>query len=738
MAFESKKLINNPNGYLVHICVLMSSGYPVKEIVVFTFRGREYYKCIAYTVDDTESIKCSKRGMGGACRIKYRGTDAMHHSELEEECPKLAESNTKHPYESQGQEHDVVTEFIEGLVETYPGLQYLDGFPEVKVVLRADALGPKYDKVAVISGGGSGHEPAHAGFVGDGMLTAAICGDVFASPPVASILAGIRAVTGPMGCLLIVKNYTGDRLNFGLAAEEAKSEGYKVEMVIVGDDCALPPQRGITGRRGLAGTILVHKNHNLLLGFFRSDVFRLFMARRLLLLCLYSSVAMTDWVFRLSSPVSVGSSDEIAGAAAASGLSLSDVTAEARHACGIVGTMGVALSVCTLPGQPKSDRLGPGKMELGLGIHGEPGAIVADIQPVDLVVSHVLNRILSPETDYVPIKRGSRVVLMINGLGATPVMELMIAAGKAVPILQLEHGLAVARVYTGSFMTSLDMAGFSISIMKAEQAILQRLDAPTKAPHWPVGVDGDHPPAKIPVPVPPSRSTKSDEVVLSRPQQLNQQGRALDVAIEAATLAIINLKDSLNDWDSKVGDGDCGSTMSRGATAIQEDLKNYPLNDAAETINEIGSSIRRVMGGTSGIIYDIFCKAAYAKLKPNNESDITPMQWADAFEAAIGAVMLYGGAAAGYRTMLDALIPASAVLRERLANGDHPLEAFLISSDAAMAGAESTKQMDAQAGRSTYVSADILTSVPDPGAMAAASWYRAAAVALKDKFNASS
>ncbi|XP_071691241.1 putative 3,4-dihydroxy-2-butanone kinase [Rutidosis leptorrhynchoides] len=580
--------------------------------------------------------------------------------------------------------NDVVTEFIEGLVETYPGLQYLDGFPDVKVVLRADITGPKNDKVAVISGGGSGHEPAHSGFVGDGMLTAAICGDVFTSPPVASILAGIRAVTGPMGCLLIVTNYTGDRLNFGLAAEEAKSEGYKVEMVIVGDDCALPPPRGIAGRRGLAGTILINK---------------------------------------------------IAGAAAASGLPLSDVAAEARHACEIVGTMGVALSVCTLPGQPKSDRLGPGKMELGLGIHGEPGAIVADIQPVELVVSHVLSRILSEETNYVPIKRGSRVVLMINGLGATPVMELMIAAGKAVPILQLEHGLAVVRVYTGSFMTSLDMAGFSITIMKAEQAILQRLDAETKAPHWPVGVDGDHPPAKIPVPVPPSRSKTVE--VLSRPKQLNQQGLYLEVAIEAATLAIINLKDSLNDWDSKVGDGDCGSTMSRGATAIQEDLKkHYPLNDAAETVSEIGSSIRRVMGGTSGILYDIFFKAAYARLKLNKQSDVTPLQWADAFEGAISAVMLYGGAAAGYRTMLDALIPASTVLKERLTNGDNPLDAFVTSSDAAIAGAESTKQMEAQAGRSTYISADILASVPDPGAMAAASWYRAAALALKDKFKA--
>ncbi|XP_043695836.1 putative 3,4-dihydroxy-2-butanone kinase isoform X1 [Telopea speciosissima] len=577
--------------------------------------------------------------------------------------------------------NEVVTEFIEGLVETYPCLQYLDGFPEVKVVLRADVSGATYDKVAVISGGGSGHEPAHAGFVGEGMLTAAICGDVFASPNVDSILAGIRAVTGPMGCLLIVKNYTGDRLNFGLAAEQAKSEGYKIETVIVGDDCALPPPRGIAGRRGLAGTVLVHK---------------------------------------------------VAGAAAAAGLSLADVAAEANRASERVGTMGVALSVCTLPGRVTSDRLGQEKMELGLGIHGEPGAAVVDLQPVDVVVSHVLKQILSTETHYVTITRGSRVVLMINGLGATPLMELMIASGNAVHKMQLEHGLAVERVYTGSFMTSLDMAGFSISIMKVDQAILQRLDAPTKAPAWPVGVDGSHPPAKIPVPIPPSRSTKSDEA-LSRPKVLNQLGYLLEAAIEAAANAVVNLRDDLNGWDSKVGDGDCGSTMFKGAMAILEDLKKYyPLNDAAETVNEIGSSVK-IMGGTSGIIYNIFCKAAYAKLKENTAPVVISRQWADALDAAIAAVSKYGGARAGYRTLLDALIPASAVLRERLDAGDDPSTAFLLSSEAALSGAESTKHMQAQAGRSSYVSGEILATVPDPGAMAAASWYRAAALAVKEK-----
>ncbi|XP_030472370.1 putative 3,4-dihydroxy-2-butanone kinase [Syzygium oleosum] len=577
---------------------------------------------------------------------------------------------------------DVVTEFIEGLVETYPNLQYLDGFPEVKVVVRADVSPATYDKVAVISGGGSGHEPAHAGFVGEGMLTAAICGDVFASPPVDAVLAGIRAVTGPMGCLLIVKNYTGDRLNFGLATELAKSEGYMVEMVIVGDDCALPPPRGIVGRRGLAGTILVHK---------------------------------------------------VAGAAATAGLSLKDVAAEAKRASEMVGTMGVALSVCTLPGQATSNRLGPGKMELGLGIHGEPGVAVADIQPVDIVISHVLTKILSPESNYVPISRGHRVVIMINGLGATPIMELMIASGKTITKLQLEHGLAVDRVYVGSLMTSLDMAGFSITIMKADQSILQRLDAATRAPAWPVGVDGNRPTPKFPVPMPPS-SLKAMNVSSSRPQELSKQGLLLEAAIEAAAKAVIDIKDQLNEWDGEAGDADCGSTLFKGATAILEDLKNhYPLNDAAETVNEVGTSIR-VMGGTSGIIYNIFSKAVYAKLKG---SAISPKQWAEAFEAGINAISKYGGASAGYRTMLDALIPASRVLHEKLDAGVDPVTAFVLSSEAALAGAESTKEMQAQAGRASYISEANLRSVPDPGAMAVASWYRAAALAVKDKMSAS-
>ncbi|KAK2367604.1 Dihydroxyacetone kinase [Trifolium repens] len=579
--------------------------------------------------------------------------------------------------------NDVETQFIDGLMETYPTLQYLDGYPHVKVVFRADVYpGPPYDKVAVISGGGSGHEPAHAGFVGEGMLTAAICGDVFASPTVDAILAGIRTVTGPMGCLLIIKNYTGDRLNFGLAAEQAKSEGYKVESVIVEDDCAIPPPLEMAGRRGLAGTILVHK---------------------------------------------------VAGAAAAAGLSLAEVAAEARYASENVGTMGVALKACTLPGRVLTDRLGASKMELGLGIHGEPGRQVTDIQPVEAVVSHLLKQILSKETNYLPIPKGERVVLMVNGLGGTPLMELMIAAGKAVPQLMVEHGLAVDRVYTGSFMTSLDMEGLSISIMRADPSILQRLDAETKAPYWPVGVSGDRPPAKIPAPIPRSPSTKIIEPQ-SQPLKLTEQGRLLELAIVAAANALIQLKDTLNEWDSKVGDGDCGSTMYKGATAVLEDMKNYPLNDAAETVGEIGSTIGKSMGGTSGIIYSILCKAACAQLKTSSHSAITSKQWVEALAAAIAAVTKYGGAKAGYRTLLDALIPALSSLEERLNSGDDPVTAFLTSSGASLDGADSTKTMRAKAGRTLYVSQEIQSSVPDPGAYATASWYSAAAQAIKDNY----
>jgi len=218
---------------------------------------------------------------------------------------------------------DVVEEMVEGMAAAYPGLRRLPG---QTVLIRSDLPDLAQRPVAVISGGGSGHEPAHAGYVGRGMLSAAVAGEVFTSPSPDAVLAALRATSGPRGVLLIVKNYTGDRMNFGLAAEMARAEGIPVEIVFVADDVALADSVEHAGRRGLAGTVLVHK---------------------------------------------------VAGAAAEAGASLAEVAAEAREAATAVRTMGVALSPCTVPaaGQPTFS-LGEDEIELGLGTHGEPGVAV--------------------------------------------------------------------------------------------------------------------------------------------------------------------------------------------------------------------------------------------------------------------------------------------------------------------------------------------------------------------------
>ncbi|MEO0763831.1 MAG: dihydroxyacetone kinase subunit DhaK, partial [Pseudomonadota bacterium] len=230
----------------------------------------------------------------------------------------------------------LVTEAIDGMLRTAGGrLARLDGYPHIKVVVRTDW---DRSKVALVSGGGSGHEPSHAGFVGQGMLTAAVCGEVFASPSVDAVLAGILAVTGSAGCLLIVKNYTGDRLNFGLAAERARAQGLKVAMVIVDDDVALPE---LPQARGVAGTLFVHK---------------------------------------------------IAGALAEQGGDLDAVAAAAERVVKGVVSIGMSLDTCTIPGSPKEDRIGAGKAELGLGIHGEPGIEQVDFTDAREAVDDHLHR----------------------------------------------------------------------------------------------------------------------------------------------------------------------------------------------------------------------------------------------------------------------------------------------------------------------------------------------------------
>lgn len=315
----------------------------------------------------------------------------------------------------------IVTEALDGLVAASGGrLARLDLYPEIKVVIRADW---DRSKVAVVSGGGAGHEPSHAGFVGPGMLTAAISGDIFASPSVEAVLAGIRAATGPAGCLLIVKNYTGDRLNFGLAAERARAEGLSVEMVIVADDIALPE---LPQPRGVAGTLFVHK---------------------------------------------------IAGYLSERGADLATVAAAARSAAGDTKSLGVALSSCAIPGQPFEARMGEDEAELGLGIHGEPGVERIALAEVSRIVAIMADRLLAALPPG-----GADQALILNNLGAVPPIEMGVIAHAVLhSALGARIGLLLG---PGPYMTALNMNGFSLSLMPLDEARRAALGAPVGPAAW--------------------------------------------------------------------------------------------------------------------------------------------------------------------------------------------------------------------------------------------------------------
>lgn len=315
---------------------------------------------------------------------------------------------------------DIVTEAVDGLVMASGGLlARLDGYPHIRVVLRAD-----WDrtKVALVSGGGAGHEPAHAGFVGRGMLTAAVCGDVFASPSVDAVLAGILAVTGVAGCLLIVKNYTGDRLNFGLAAERARAFGRKVSMVIVDDDIALPD---LPQARGVAGTLFVHK---------------------------------------------------IAGYLAEQGADLATVTGAAERVIAGTRSIGMSLDTCTVPGSVKESRIPPGMAELGLGIHGEPGVQQVGFSGAEQAIASIVDKLAAT------MEPGPHVAL-VNNLGGTSVLEMSVLAYE---LLRSRIGGQISHIVgPAAMMTSLDMQGVSVSVYPALPEDVAALTAATGPAAWP-------------------------------------------------------------------------------------------------------------------------------------------------------------------------------------------------------------------------------------------------------------
>lgn len=315
----------------------------------------------------------------------------------------------------------VEDEMIQGLVKAYP--QYLKKVDGHNVVVRAKK---KEGKVALISGGGSGHEPAHAGYVGEGMLDAAVAGAVYTSPASDAILEGIKAIATDEGVLMVIKNYTGDVMNFEMAAEMAQMEGINVKQVVVNDDVAVKDSLYTVGRRGVAGTVFVHK---------------------------------------------------IAGAMAETSASLDEVQRVAQKVIDNVRTMGAATLPSTIPASGKPGfELAEDEMEVGIGIHGEPGTHREKMMTANDITDHLLEKILA-DIDY----SGSEVAVMINGSGSTPLMELYIINNRVADVLA-EKGIKVVQTFVGEYMTSIDMAGFSISVLKLDDELKELLAAKADTP----------------------------------------------------------------------------------------------------------------------------------------------------------------------------------------------------------------------------------------------------------------
>ncbi|MGP1574058.1 dihydroxyacetone kinase subunit DhaK [Selenomonas sp.] len=318
---------------------------------------------------------------------------------------------------------DVEREMIEGLAKAAP--KKLKKLPEGNIVVRAQK---KQDKVALVSGGGSGHEPAHGGYVGEGMLDCAIAGAVFTSPTPDQIYEGIKAVATEAGVLSVVKNYTGDVLNFEMAIDMAKDEGIKADYVIVNDDVAVKDSLYTTGRRGVAGTLLVHK---------------------------------------------------IAGACAEEGAALSEVKKCAENVIKNVRSMGMAISPCTVPAAGKHGfTLAEDEIEIGIGIHGEPGTSREKILSANEAAKKLLDTILS-DIDY----SGREVVILINGMGSTPLMELYIINNFVQDYLK-EKGIIVYDTMVGNFMTAIEMAGFSLTLLRLDDDMKRFYDAKADTLAW--------------------------------------------------------------------------------------------------------------------------------------------------------------------------------------------------------------------------------------------------------------
>ncbi|HFK1459319.1 TPA: dihydroxyacetone kinase subunit DhaK [Bacillus cereus] len=560
----------------------------------------------------------------------------------------------------------LVMEMCNGMVMAHPELELLKKY---KVIKKKEM---NENKVTLISGGGSGHEPAHAGLVGKGMLDAAVCGDVFASPSQIQVYQAIKETASKKGTLLIIKNYSGDIMNFKNGAHLATEDGIEVDYVKVDDDIAVEDSLYTVGRRGVAGVILVHK---------------------------------------------------IAGAAAEAGMDLGAVKAIAEKAAANVRTIGLALTSCTVPasGSP-TFTLAEDEMEYGVGIHGEPGIKREKMLSADELANRMTNDLMKD----LGVKDGEEIALLVNGFGGTPLQELYLF-NNAVTRDLAARNIKINRVFVGNYMTSIDMAGMSLTVMKLDDELKTLLSKECNTPAF--KVDG---------------LVESVEYVnVLEETEEKEVSFEIETAEEHAVIKdnvitlnnMIYLVDKMSDviiknevpfceLDTHAGDGDFGMSVAKGFKQLKREWHSIVEQEnvtIGSFLDGCSMIIMEHCGGASGPIWGGAFRAA--SKAAGEKRELTVKEFTKMLQAALQGIQSIGersfgrGAVVGDKTLVDALAPCVDSWLASASNEEDMKTAFEKGAEAAVKGAEYTKEIVARMGRAGTVGERSL-GYPDAGAHA--------------------
>lgn len=583
--------------------------------------------------------------------------------QLENHIKRLEENNMKKIINAP---ESVVLEMCNGIAAAHPEIELIEKF---KILKRKDI---NKNKVSLISGGGSGHEPAHAGFIGTGMLDAAVCGDVFASPSQIQIYKAIRETATDKGTLLVIKNYSGDMMNFKNAASLAAEDGIVVDYVKVDDDIAVEDSLYTVGKRGVAGTVFVHK---------------------------------------------------IAGAVAETGAELSEVKRVANKAIANVRSIGFALSSCTVPakGTPIFE-LGENEIEYGVGIHGEPGIKREEMQTADQLATKMVDALLAD----LAIENGTteEVAILVNGFGGTPLQELYLFNNSVMKELAARE-IKATRVFVGNYMTSIEMQGASLSILKMDDELKKYLAAESTAPGFKVS------------------GTEEDAVytALKGASQVEEGCFTVETdekyaTIKNNTMTLDNIKYVLDkmseviienevpfcDLDSHAGDGDFGMSIAKGFRELKREWSNVTraeITTIGSFLEECSMIIMEFCGGASGPIWGSAFRSAGKYI--GDKETITVQDFAGMMQAAVKGIQDTGersfgrGAVVGDKTLIDALVPCADSWSLEAASGKSFQELFKLGAQEAVAGAKKTEEIVARMGRAGTVGERSI-GYPDAGA----------------------